>query len=117
VNDGSFGTHHIPSPTFEVVSINASEERRRRLHDRRITTHETDGAALVRNDNESTSAQPDSSVGIVTRLPDVVVRLPAEASNCPRVDRQPGTGALPITCSLFPGIELEADHSHSNAET
>jgi len=51
---------------------------------------------------------------------DVVVRLSAEASSCPRADRQTGTGALTITCSLFPGLErqgLEADHSHSNAET
>jgi hypothetical protein len=50
---------------------------------------------------------------------DVVVRLSAEASSCPRADLQTGIGALPITCSLFPGLErrgLEADHSQSNAE-
>jgi hypothetical protein len=50
---------------------------------------------------------------------DAVIRLPAEANSCPRADRQTVTGALPITCSLFPGIErrgLEAGYSHSNAE-
>ena len=52
------------------MPINASEERRRRLHDRGSWTHETDDGALVRKDSESTSAQPDSSVGIVTSLPD-----------------------------------------------
>jgi hypothetical protein len=56
------------------MPFNASEERRHRLHDRGSPTHDTDGAALVRNDNEIISAQPDSSVGIMTRLPDGLSR-------------------------------------------
>jgi hypothetical protein len=41
---------------------------------------------------------------------EVVVRLPAKASSCPRADRQTGTGAGDRAAGL------EADQSRSNAE-